>query len=177
MMDRFVSMNGSGRYGDDCACGNSHTIGKCKWAQHKTIQGDWEEACLTSAFFTRNREYNKRMARPSIRWVSLRRLSILCILSIPAFVQPSSLITASTSRRSGSIYSGWARRRYNTCVTDYWHAIIRLRYERRRQDGSTCQGGRMNGCKIDYKQSPCKAFDGPLHSLGLSHEPHQQIVL
>lgn len=127
------------------------------------------------SIFTRDRECNERRPRPSSRWVSLRKLSILYILSIPAFVQPSSLITASTSWRSGSIFSGWARRRYNTCVSVYWHIMIRLHNERR--TGSTCQRRRMNGCKIGYKQPPCKAFDGPLHSLGLSHEPHQHIVL
>jgi hypothetical protein len=59
------------------------------------------------------------VVRPSIRWVSLTKLSILCILSIPAFVQPSSATTASTSWRRGSIYWGFARRRYNICVRVY----------------------------------------------------------
>src|SRR6266404_4834621 len=72
------------------------------------------------------KEPNERKVMPSSRWVSQRKLSILCILSIPAFVQPSSLITASTSCRRGSIYSGWARRRYNTCVIVYRHATIRI---------------------------------------------------
>ena len=119
MIGCFVSMSGTARYGYECACRNSHTIGKCEWAQHKTNQGDWEEARLTSAVCTRDREYNERRPRPSTRWVSLRKLSILCILSTPAFVQPSSLITASTSSRRGSRYSGLARRRYKTCVTVY----------------------------------------------------------
>jgi hypothetical protein len=35
----------------------------------------------------------------------------------------------------------------------------------------------MYACKIGYEQSPGNAFHGPLHSLGLSHEPHEQIVL
>src|SRR6266852_9949581 len=134
-----------------------------------------------STFFTRDRdrEYNELRFRPSTRWVSLRKLSILCILSTPAFVQPSALITASTSWRSGSIFSGWARRRYNTCVSVYWHARIRLHYERRREggSGSTCQRRRMNGCKIDQEQSPCHTFKRPLHTLGLTHEPHQHIIL
>lgn len=71
------------------------------------------------------REYNERGAIPSSRWVSLRKLSILYILSIPAFVQPSSLTTESTSSRRGSRYSGLERRRYKTCVTVCWNATIR----------------------------------------------------
>jgi hypothetical protein len=125
MIGYFVSMSGTARYGDKCACGNSHTVGKCEWAQHKTSQGDWKEARLTLAFFTREREYNGRRLIPSTRWVSLRKLSILYILSTPAFVQPSSLITASTSSRRGPIYSGLARRRYKTCVTVYEHTVNR----------------------------------------------------
>ena len=121
----FVSMGGTARYGDKCVCGNSYTIGKCEWAQHKTNQGNWKEARLTSAFLTRDREYNERRPRPSTRWVSLSKLSILCILSIPAFVQPSSLITASTSSRRGSRYSGLARRRYKICVTVYERTMNR----------------------------------------------------
>ena len=91
----------------------------------RRLKGTGEEAHLTSAFFTRDREYNKRRPRPSTRWVSLRKLSILCILSIPAFVQPSSLITASTSSRRGSRYSGLARRRYKICVTVYERTMSR----------------------------------------------------
>src|SRR6266403_1513916 len=72
------------------------------------------------------KEPNERKVMPSSRWVSQRKLSILCILSIPAFVQPSSLITASTSCRRGSIYSGWARRRYNTCVIVYGDAMVNI---------------------------------------------------
>jgi hypothetical protein len=146
----FVPMSDIARCGDERACGNCHTIRKCEWAQRKTSQGDWEGARLTSAFLSRDREYNEQRPRPSTRWVSLRKLSILCILSTPAFVHPSSLITASTSWRSGSKYSGWARRRYNTCMSVCWHATIRLHYGRR-QDDSTCQGRRMNGRKIGYE--------------------------
>src|SRR6266403_1128728 len=80
--------------------------------------------CLISGMI--GKEPNERKAMPPNRWVSRRKLSILCILSIPAFVQPSSLITASTSCRSGSIYSGWERRRYNTCIIVYRHAVIRI---------------------------------------------------
>ena len=121
------------------------------------------------------KEFNAQRARPSTRWVSRRKLSILCILSIPAFVQPSSAITASTSSRRGSIYSGFARRRYNTCVSVYWHAMIGMASLRR--DVITCQRRCMDGCKIDEKQSSCHTFDGPLHSLGLAHQPHEHIVL
>src|SRR6266403_128095 len=71
-------------------------------------------------------ELNEPTMMPSSRWVSRTKLSTLCILSIPSFVQPSSLITASTSCRSGSIYSGWARRRYNTCVIVYPHSMISI---------------------------------------------------
>ncbi len=72
------------------------------------------------------KECNERVAKPSNRWVSRSKLSILYILSIPAFVQPSSLITASTSWRRDSIYSGLERRRYNTCVVVYRRAMIRI---------------------------------------------------
>jgi len=71
--------------------------------------------------------YNEREVKPSNGWVSRRKQSTLCILSIPAFVQPSSLITASTNWRRDSIYSGLERRRYNTCVIVYWHAHLSLR--------------------------------------------------
>ena len=72
------------------------------------------------------KEYGEREAEPSTRWVSRSKLSILYILSIPAFVQPSSLITASTSCRTGSKYSGLERRRYNICVNVYRNEIIRI---------------------------------------------------
>ena len=52
----------------------------------------------------------------SIRWVSRTKLSSLCILSIPAVIQPSSATAAWISRRRGSTYSGYERRRYNICV-------------------------------------------------------------
>src|SRR6266404_5202727 len=80
--------------------------------------------CLISGVL--GMELNEPKEMPSSRWVSRRKLSILCILSIPSFVQPSSLITASTSCRRGSIYSGWERRRYNTCVIVYQYANIRI---------------------------------------------------
>ena len=72
------------------------------------------------------KEYGEREAEPSTRWVSRSKLSILYILSVPAFVQPSSLITASTSCRRGSKYSGLERRRYNICVNVYRNEIIRI---------------------------------------------------
>jgi hypothetical protein len=113
----FICVSGTGRDRDECACGNSHAIGKCERAQCKTAHSHWRDGVCTSAFrIGTQREFNKQRAKPSARWVSRRKLSILCILSIPAFVQPSSLITASTSSRRGSIYSGFARRRYNTCA-------------------------------------------------------------
>ena len=40
------------------------------------------------------------------RWDSLMKLSILCIWSSPALVQPSDLTTSSTSSRRGCVYSG-----------------------------------------------------------------------
>ena len=122
------------------------------------------------------KESNEQRPRPPSRWVSRRKLSILCILSIPAFVQASSAITASTSSRRGSTYSGFSRRRYNTCVSVYWYAIIRTPSQGR-DDTITCQRRCMNRCKIDCEQSPCHAFDGPLHTFGLAHEPHEHIVL
>src|SRR6266446_2300247 len=78
--------------------------------------------CLISGVL--GMELNEPKEMPSSRWVSRRKLSTLCILSIPAFVQPPSLTKASTSCRRGSIYSGWARRRYNTCVIVYPHEMI-----------------------------------------------------
>ncbi len=42
--DSFVSMSGTRRNGDFCACGNSHTVGKCERAQHETAHGAWEDA-------------------------------------------------------------------------------------------------------------------------------------
>ena len=35
-IDSFICMDGTGRVGDKCACGNSHTIGKCERAQRQT---------------------------------------------------------------------------------------------------------------------------------------------
>src|SRR6266478_339139 len=82
------------------------------------------DQCLISGVL--GKEPNEPTVMPPSRWVSRRKLSILCILSIPTFVQPSSPITASTSRRRGSIYSGWERRRYNTCVIVYPHPMISI---------------------------------------------------
>jgi hypothetical protein len=36
---------------------------------------------------------------------------------------------------------------------------------------------RMNSGKVNHEQSPCKAFKGPLHSLGFAHEPHEHVIL
>src|SRR6266404_8699324 len=92
-----------------------------------------EDQCLISGEL--GKELNEPNIMPSNRCVSRRKLSILCILSIPSFVQPSSLITASTSCRRGSIYSGWARRRYNTCIIVYRVST------RSDQDRTTCGDG------------------------------------
>jgi hypothetical protein len=35
-IDSFICISGTGRDGDNCACGNSHAIGKCEWAQRQT---------------------------------------------------------------------------------------------------------------------------------------------
>ncbi len=97
--DSFVSMSGTRRNGDFGACRNGHAVGKGERAQRKTAQGPWENVEGESVPHTwgAGKELNERKTMPSSRWVSRRKLSILCILSIPAFVQPSSLITASTS--------------------------------------------------------------------------------
>src|SRR6266436_1836579 len=84
------------------------------------------DQCLISGVL--GMELNEPKVMPSNRWVSRRKLSILCIVSIPTFVQPSSLITASTSCRRGSIYSGWERSRYNTCVIIYGHTMSRIEH-------------------------------------------------
>ena len=120
-IDSFISMGGTGRNGDECACGNSHTVGKCERAQRETGHDHWGKVHAYQQFVLAllGKESDERVVRPSIRWVSLTKLSILCILSIPAFVQPSSATTASTSWRRGSIYCGFARRRYNICVIVY----------------------------------------------------------
>ncbi len=36
--DSFVSMNGTRRNDDYCACGNGHTVGKCERAQRETAR-------------------------------------------------------------------------------------------------------------------------------------------
>ena len=38
-IDFFICMDGTGREGDKCACGNSYTIGKCERAQRQTVEG------------------------------------------------------------------------------------------------------------------------------------------
>lgn len=43
-IDPFICMSGTRGDGDDRACGNRHTVGKCERAQHETVHGDWEEA-------------------------------------------------------------------------------------------------------------------------------------
>ena len=98
-INTFICMSCTGRDGDKCACRNSHTIGKGEWAQRDTCQSNWGEAGskLRSHTGDPGKEFNERRADPSTRWVSRMKLSILCILSIPAFVQPSPVITASTS--------------------------------------------------------------------------------
>ena len=45
-------MSGIGRDGDKCACGNSHTVGKCERAQRNTPHGHWEDGARTLAFRT-----------------------------------------------------------------------------------------------------------------------------
>jgi hypothetical protein len=42
-IDSLVAMYGTGWDGDECACGNSHTIGKCEGAQRETDQGHWRK--------------------------------------------------------------------------------------------------------------------------------------
>ena len=126
-IDLFVSMGGTGWYGDKCACGNSHAIGKCEWAQSETAHDNCGKVGRAHQWFVLGllgKESNERRVRPSTRWVSRKKLSILCILSIAAFVQPSCATTASTSWRRGSIYSGLERRRYNACVIVYEYAMV-----------------------------------------------------
>jgi hypothetical protein len=144
-IDSFIRMSGTGRDGDDCPCGNSHAVGKRERTQRETPHRNCEEAirkiCILYLGYW-GKKSNERRVKPSSRRDSLRKLSILYILSIPAFVQPSSLVTVSISLRSGSIYSELERRRYKTCMTVYWHAMIRLLY------GKT---GRHYGCEIGYE--------------------------
>ena len=126
----LICMSSTGREGDKCACGNSHTVGKCERAQRKAGRGHWKDVAHTSEFRSRMVKTinNEQRPKPSMRWLSRRKLSTLCILSIPAFVQPSSAIAVSISWRRGSTYSGLARRRYNSCVSVYWDATIRTAY-------------------------------------------------
>ena len=123
----FICMSGTPGDGDDRARGNRHAVGKCERTQRETGHGDWEEMRANQYLVLEvlRRESNERGVTVPSRWVSRRKLSILSILSIPAFVQPSSLRTASTSSRRGPRYSGLARRRYKICVIVCWHATIR----------------------------------------------------
>lgn len=50
-------------------------------------------------------------------------MSILCILSIPALIQPSSATAVSTSWRRASTYPGLERRRYNTFVNVFLRLV------------------------------------------------------
>ena len=119
-IDPFIRMSsGARRDRDGRARGKRHTVGKCKWTQHETVHRYWEEAESELVLGVPRRESNERTPKPSSRWVSRMKLSILYILSSPAFVQPSSLMAAPTSSRRGSRYSGLARRRYKTCVAVY----------------------------------------------------------
>ena len=128
LIECFVCMSGFGREGNEGACRNGYAIGKRKWAQRETSRGNWQNVGRTASA-VRNlmlgKVDNELMLCPSIRRVSRTKLSILCIFSIPVFVQPSSATTASTSLRRGSRCSGWERRRYNTCVTVYGKVMIR----------------------------------------------------
>src|SRR6266850_1494938 len=127
-INSFISMSGAGWHGDKCACGNSYAIGKCEWAQSETAHdncGKVRRAHQRFVLGPLEKESNERRVKPSTRWLSRKKLSILCILSIAAFVQPSSATTASTSWRRGSIYSGLERRRYNAWVIVYRYAIVR----------------------------------------------------
>ena len=93
----------------------------------RRLEGTGKER-RTDQYFTfglPRRESNERPMKVLSRRLSRRKLSILYILSIPAFVQPSSLITASTSSRRGLRYSGLERRRYRSCVAVYGQAMIR----------------------------------------------------
>ena len=100
----FIHMSGTAWDGDKCACGNSHTVGNFERANRETGHGDWKEGGENQRLVLGilEKKYGRREARPSARWVSQIKLSILYILSIPA--KPSSLITASTSWRRDSIY-------------------------------------------------------------------------
>src|SRR6266702_1441501 len=110
---------------------------------------------------------------PSTRWDSRKKLSILCILCIPALVQPSSATAVSTSWRRGSIYSGLERRRYNTSVDVCVYSQLVV-YE---EIGVAYKRSSLNSYKVDCEQSPCKAFKGPFHSLGFTHQPHEHVIL
>ena len=117
-IDYFIPMSGNAWNRDVCARGNPHTVGKCERAQCKAGH-HWENESRRLTFelgMPKEKNLDEQRPKTSSRWVSRRKLSILCILSIPAFVHPSSVITASTSWRRGSVYSGFARRRYNACV-------------------------------------------------------------
>ena len=102
----------------------------CHWIiSRDAIQGDpWSLGRRSAPSISRiwdAERSNGRVVRPLSRRVSRRKLSILYILSTPAFVQPSSLITVLTSSRRGSRNSGLARRRYKTLVVVYEHTMSR----------------------------------------------------
>jgi hypothetical protein len=40
----FIRMSGTGRDGDKCACGNSHSVEKCERAHREMSHGNWKEA-------------------------------------------------------------------------------------------------------------------------------------
>ena len=48
-IDSLISISYTGWDGDKCACGNSHAVGKCEWAQRETGHGNWEEVETKSA--------------------------------------------------------------------------------------------------------------------------------
>src|SRR6266702_2411727 len=127
----------------------------------------------SSASETKVRLGESNGQKPSTRWDSRKKLSILCILSIPALVQPSSATAVSTSWRRGSIYSGLDRRRYNTFVNACTYSQL-VAYE---EIGVAHTRACMNSRKIDHEQSPCKASKGPFHSFGFAHEPHEHVIL
>src|SRR6266702_7662015 len=127
----------------------------------------------SSASETKVRLGESNGQKPSTRWDSRKKLSILCILSIPALVQPSSATAVSTSWRRGSIYSGLDRRRYNTFVNVCKYSQLGAYEEIGLAHSRSC----MNSRKVDYEHSPCKAFKGPFHSLGFTHQPHEHVIL
>ena len=37
--------------------------------------------------------------------------------------------------------------------------------------------GCKNSCEVDYEQSSCEAFNGSFHSFGITHKPHEHVIL